>query len=83
TPIVYDELHRLASRYMKRERSGHSLLTTAPVNEAYMRLDLAALDDAMIALGRLDTRKVQVVEMRTSTCSRRSPAGVLSWGCMI
>jgi RNA polymerase sigma factor (TIGR02999 family) len=38
TPIVYDELHRLASRYMKRERSGHSLQTTALVNEAYVRL---------------------------------------------
>src|SRR5271167_395002 len=38
TPIVYDELHRLASRYMRGERSGHSLQTTALVNEAYMRL---------------------------------------------
>jgi RNA polymerase sigma-70 factor, ECF subfamily len=38
TPIVYEELHRLASRYMKRERAGHSLQTTALVNEAYMRL---------------------------------------------
>jgi len=38
TPIVYDELHRLARRYMKRERSGHSLQTTALVNEAYTRL---------------------------------------------
>ena len=38
TPIVYDELHRLARRYMRRERSGHSLQTTALVNEAYMRL---------------------------------------------
>jgi RNA polymerase sigma factor (TIGR02999 family) len=38
TPIVYDELHRLASRYMKRERAGHSLQTTALVHEAYMRL---------------------------------------------
>jgi RNA polymerase sigma factor (TIGR02999 family) len=38
TPIVYDELRRLASRYMKRERPGHSLQTTALVNEAYMRL---------------------------------------------
>lgn len=38
TPIVYDELHRLAQRYMKRERPGHSLQTTALVNEAYMRL---------------------------------------------
>jgi RNA polymerase sigma factor (TIGR02999 family) len=38
TPIVYDELHRLARRYMKRERPGHSLQATALVNEAYMRL---------------------------------------------
>jgi RNA polymerase sigma-70 factor (ECF subfamily) len=38
TPIVYDELRRLARRYMKRERPGHSLQTTALVNEAYMRL---------------------------------------------
>ncbi len=38
TPIVYDELHRLARHYMKRERPGHSLQTTALVNEAYMRL---------------------------------------------
>ena len=38
TPIVYDELHRLAHHYMKRERAGHSLQTTALVNEAYMRL---------------------------------------------
>jgi RNA polymerase sigma factor (TIGR02999 family) len=122
TPIVYDELHRLAGRYMKGERSGHSLQTTALVNEAYTRLvdykrmqwqdrahffavsaqlmrrilveharrhnlkrggglqhisleeaaevgsdkdaDLVALDDAMNELGRIDPRKVQVVEMR-------------------
>jgi len=38
TPIVYEELHRLADRYMKRERRGHSLQTTALVNEAYVRL---------------------------------------------
>ena len=38
TPIVYDELHRLAHYYMKREQAGHSLQTTALVNEAYMRL---------------------------------------------
>ena len=38
TPIVYDELHRLARRYMRGERPGHSLQTTALVNEAYMRL---------------------------------------------
>src|SRR5580704_11634371 len=38
TPIVYKELHRLAHRHMKRERPGHSLQTTALVNEAYVRL---------------------------------------------
>jgi RNA polymerase sigma factor (TIGR02999 family) len=126
TPIVYHELHRLAGRYMNRERPGHSLQTTALVNEAYMRLvdyrrmqwqdrahffavsaqlmrrilvdharrhnlkrggdvqhvlldeallvggdvgsepggDLVALDTALDALGRIDPRKMQVVEMR-------------------
>jgi RNA polymerase sigma factor (TIGR02999 family) len=38
TPIVYDELHRLAHRFLKGERAGHSLQTTALVNEAYVRL---------------------------------------------
>jgi RNA polymerase sigma-70 factor (ECF subfamily) len=38
TPIVYNELHSLARRFMKAERPGHSLQTTALVNEAYMRL---------------------------------------------
>jgi RNA polymerase sigma-70 factor, ECF subfamily len=38
TPIVYEELRRLAHNYMKRERAGHSLQTTALVNEAYLRL---------------------------------------------
>jgi len=38
TPIVYEELRRLARHYMKGERPGHSLQTTALVNEAYMRL---------------------------------------------
>ena len=38
TPIVYDELRRLAAHYMRGERIGHSLQTTALVNEAYLRL---------------------------------------------
>ena len=38
TPIVYHELHRLARRYMRGERSGHSLQATELVNEAYLRL---------------------------------------------
>ena len=37
-PLVYDELHRLARRYMSRERKDHTLQTTALINEAYVRL---------------------------------------------
>lgn len=37
-PLVHDELHRLAHRYMNQERPGHLLQTTALVNEAYLRL---------------------------------------------
>ncbi len=37
-PLVYAELHRLARRYMSRERKGHTLQTTALINEAYVRL---------------------------------------------
>lgn len=121
-PIIYDELLRLAHRYMRRERPGHSLQSTALVHEAYIRLvnyqrmnwqgrahfysvaaqamrrilveharrknqkrgggvqrisldeaaevgtgrprDLIALDEAMVALARVDERKSKVVEMR-------------------
>jgi RNA polymerase sigma factor (TIGR02999 family) len=38
TPLVYEELRRIAHRYVQRERDGHTLQTTALVNEAYMRL---------------------------------------------
>ncbi len=38
TPIVYDELRRLAHRYMQGQRPDHTLQTTALVNEAYLRL---------------------------------------------
>jgi RNA polymerase sigma factor (TIGR02999 family) len=38
TPIVYNELRRLAGRYMRNERAGHTLQATALVHEAYTRL---------------------------------------------
>ena len=37
-PLVENELHRLAHHYMSRERAGHTLQTTALINEAYLRL---------------------------------------------
>lgn len=36
--VVYDELHRLARRYMRRESPGHTLQTSALLNEAFLRL---------------------------------------------
>ena len=38
TPLVYEELHRLARSYMVKEPPGHTLQTTALINEAYIRL---------------------------------------------
>jgi len=38
TPLVYDELHRLAHQHMRREKPGHMLQTTALVHEAFLRL---------------------------------------------
>ena len=38
TPLVYDELHRLAAPYMRHERSDHTLQPTALVHEAFLRL---------------------------------------------
>lgn len=37
-PVVYQELHRLAQSYLRRERHGHTLQPTALINEAYLRL---------------------------------------------
>lgn len=38
TPLVYEELHRLAHQHMRRESAGHILQTSALINEAYVRL---------------------------------------------
>jgi RNA polymerase sigma factor (TIGR02999 family) len=37
-PLIYEELHRLAARALRHERSGHTLQPTALVNEAYLKL---------------------------------------------
>lgn len=37
-PLVYDELHRQAARFLRRERAGHTLQTTALIHEAYLKL---------------------------------------------
>src|SRR5215218_2438529 len=37
-PLVYDELHRQAARYLRKERPNHTLQTTALIHEAYLKL---------------------------------------------
>jgi len=37
-PLVYAELHRQASHYLRRERAGHTLQTTALIHETYLKL---------------------------------------------
>jgi len=37
-PLVYDELHRQAARFLRKERQGHTLQTTALINEVYLKL---------------------------------------------
>jgi|ERR1051326_3132851 RNA polymerase sigma factor (TIGR02999 family) len=46
-PLVYDELRLMANAYLRRERAGHTLQTTALVHEAYMRL----VDQRAVSLG--------------------------------
>ncbi len=41
TPLIYDDLHRIAARHMRGERPGHTLQATALVNEAFVRLSEA------------------------------------------
>jgi RNA polymerase sigma-70 factor (ECF subfamily) len=59
--LVYDELHLLASRYMRRESAGHTLQTTALVNEAYLKL---ATDPAATWENRLHFFAVAATVMR-------------------
>src|ERR1051326_865153 len=42
-PLIYDELHRLARGYLRRERDGHTLQPTSLINEAYVRLAQQAM----------------------------------------
>ncbi len=53
-PIVYDELRRVAGRFMRNEQPGHTLQTTALVHEAYLRL--ANEQDRIWKSGRISSR---------------------------
>jgi RNA polymerase sigma factor (TIGR02999 family) len=75
--IMYRELHRIASREMRRERAGHTLQATALVNEAYLRLagpsqSLQIQDRAhFFALAAKQMRRVLIDHARSFRAQRR------------
>lgn len=76
TPLVYDELYRTAHRHMARERFGHTLQTTALVNEVYLRLfdarEIAWQDRAhFFAVAARLMRRVLIDFARSRPSSRR------------
>lgn len=76
TPLIYDELRHLAHRYMRHERAGHTLQTTALVNEAYLRLiDVKGVDwkDRVhfLAVSARIMRRILVDAARTRASAKR------------
>jgi RNA polymerase sigma factor (TIGR02999 family) len=78
TPLVYDELHRLASHYLRGERAGHTLQPTALVGEAYLRLvdDAARLDwkgrAHFVAIAACHMRRILVDHARKRSARKRA-----------
>jgi len=76
TPLVYDELRRLARGYMRDERRGHTLQATAVVHEAFLRLIQAnvALQDRghFFALASRLMRRVLVDHAKSRSRAKRS-----------
>jgi RNA polymerase sigma factor (TIGR02999 family) len=75
-PLMYKELHRLARGYMGRERSDHTLQTTALVNEAYLRLvDASKIRwqnrAHFLAISAQVMRRVLVEMARSRQCLKR------------
>lgn len=76
-PIVYEELRRLASYYLRTERSGHTLQTTALVHEAYLRLadrPRVSLEgrDQFMAVAAQAMRRILVDHARRRRSRKRS-----------
>lgn len=75
--VVYTELHRLASRYMRRERMDHTLQTTGLVHEAYLRLFGTSNPPSLnnrehfFAVAATQMRRVLVDHARQNTAQKR------------
>jgi RNA polymerase sigma factor (TIGR02999 family) len=78
-PLVYDELHRLARSYFRRERGEHTLQPTALVHEAYIRLvdQRAPLESRghFMAVAATQMRRILLDYARKHRAARRGGAG--------
>jgi RNA polymerase sigma factor (TIGR02999 family) len=79
-PLVYGELHRIAERYLRHERPGHTLQPTAIVNETYLRL-LARQDEDwknrthFFAVAAQSMRRILVEHARARQAKKRGGRG--------
>jgi len=75
TPLVYDQLHRIAAGAFRGERAGHTLQTTALVHEAYARLVDSDVDwqnrSHFFALAARLMRRILVDHARSAKAERR------------
>jgi RNA polymerase sigma factor (TIGR02999 family) len=75
-PRIYNELHRLAHHYLRKQRTGHTLQTTALVHEAYLRLekhDPAQFQNRthLLAVSALLMRQILMQYERTRRAAKR------------
>src|SRR3954467_4438611 len=75
-PLVYDELRRIAARYVSRERQGQTLQATALVNEAFVRLSAERPRDFQdrthfLAIAALSMRQILVQRARARHAAKR------------
>src|SRR5262245_46394223 len=78
-PLVYDELRRIAARYVSRERPGQTLQATALVNEAFVRLAAErprefANRQHFVAIAALSMRQILVQRARARRAAKRGGA---------
>jgi RNA polymerase sigma-70 factor (ECF subfamily) len=78
-PLVYDELRRIAARYISRERPGQTLQATALVNEAFVRLAAERPRDFanrthFLAIAALSMRQILVQRARARNAAKRGGA---------
>lgn len=77
-PVVYEELHRIASAYMRAERPGHTLQATALVHEAFLRLGGSPQDAAQyesrrhfVATAAVAMRRILVNHAKARAAEKR------------